>query len=380
MQIFRNIIRSVVDSLIALEALFIKLDTHDQRRILIMRKDGLGDCIIFLPMLKTYREYYTDAEITLIFPTLFQSLSPLLKDLDHVLWFDHGKFARSFLYRRNFLLNLRRRGYNVAIYPVFTREPIGDFMMTMTRAKEIYGFADQGETPYTDPVKAPEDISEEIDRNIFFTEKVTSLHPLISFPTIDTNLLTKDAAESIQKEHNLLDKKFVIIFPGSGATYKIWQHHKFASIIEYIASKGLTPVIAGGAKEEKLAKDIATHLPLATLNKTIILSGQTDLPALAHLLSKSLFYFGSDTGILHLAVAVGTPAIAIVGNGSIGRFFPYGDLSMNRAIFDPSFKPTGNWTGLRKLREGEIHPSIKNIPVESATKEIDSMIESLNKT
>src|ERR1035437_9375435 len=106
----RNKIRLLIDGIIYAESFFHRrkapefINGRQKKRVLIMRKDGLGDCIVFYPTLRAYREYYADAEITLIFPSYFESLSPLLgKDLvDRVIWFSHKKFGSNFFYRRKF--------------------------------------------------------------------------------------------------------------------------------------------------------------------------------------------------------------------------------------------------------------------------------------
>jgi heptosyltransferase-1 len=365
-----------------------------KKRILIMRKDGLGDCIIFYPTLRAYREYYADADITLIFPTYFESLAAILgKELvDHVIWFDHKKFGSNFVYRRKFLLDLKRGGYDVFIYPVFSRETIGFFMMKMAGAPERIGFEGdisehgeksekRGTLSYTRLIRPPETMNLEIDRDAYFAEQIVGKKVSITFSTIDIKKLPRVTADRYASLYDLVDKKYAVIFPGAGAPYRIWPHEKFAEIIDYLEDKGITAVICGSKKETDLSKQIIS-LKKQTIKTrtsgaaTIDLSGKTDLATLAHILGNAKLYFGSDTGILHLAVAVGTPVVAIVGSGGLNRFFPYGDARINRAVFDKTRKYiTGRWIDAENLAPGEIHPSIKNITVNDAKKEIDFVLQ-----
>lgn len=345
-----------------------------------MRKDGLGDCIIFYPLLKYYREHFKDAELTLIFPTYFKSLLPLLQDMDQVIWFDHGEFSSSFTYRRTFLLNLKKRGYDVAIYPVYTREPIGDFMMKFTQAKEVIGFKNDGRTQsfYTRLISISPNLLNELERNEFFTHEITGNTVQVEFPSIDVTVLPQGEAGLLLNKHGLKDQSFAVIFPGAGASYRIWPSPRFAKVIEHILEKGIVPVICGSKGEKGLTEDILSHLPSQTKEKVVVLTGETDLPTLAHILSHALFYFGSDTGILHLSVAVGTPSMAIVGSGSIGRFFPYGNLLKNRAVYNPQIPSTGGiWQNTEILSRGGIHPSIEAVALKQAEDEIHSLIKFL---
>ncbi len=394
----RNKLRLLIDGIIYAESFFYPrrspefVNGKQKKRILIMRKDGLGDCIVFYPTLKAYRDFYKDDELTLVFPTYFESLAPVLgKDLvDHVVWFNHKLFGSNFLYRRKFMLGLKRAGYDVVIYPVYSREGIGFFMMNMTGAHERIGFDGdisehgkkserRGTLRYTRLIKVPEGMKSELARDTYFAEQITGTKVSFSFPTIDVNKLPSAGTEAVTQKHNLAQKKYAVIFPGAGIAYRIWPHDRFAAAIDHIVASGMTAVITGGPKEKDLAQNIIslTSEKTRTSGNIINLAGETDLPTLSHILARASFYFGSDTGVLHLAAAVGTPCIGIMGMGGLDRFFPYGDLSKNKIIYDKTKKwVTGVWTDGHLLKPGEIHPSIKNITLEDAKKEIDAMIQS----
>lgn len=382
----RNIIRAIVDRLIYIESIFHGNKKYStKRKVLILRKDGLGDCIIFYPLLSHYREYFKDCELTLVYPKYFEDLAPLLKNMDKVIWFDHKKFSSNLLYRRRFLVGLKTAGYDTAIYPVFSREKIGDFMMKMTRSPDIIGYngdssiqgeenKKRGDGIYTRLIQSPSHTDNEFERNIFFAEQIVSKRLEISFPTININDIPKQKTQEIIRTYGLADKKFSIIFPGSGAIYKIWPSERFAECIDYIADKGMTPLICGGRNEIALAKEIAQKSK--SKNIIINISGNTDLATLSHLLNNCEFYFGSDTSILHLAVGLGKPTVAIVGSGSYGRFFPYGNKEKNIAVFDLESTrryPKGMWEKVY-YTSIEPHPSIQAINTEQAKEKIDQVI------
>ena len=408
MKLIRNTFKHIVDGAIYIESLFYVRGVAKQpvKQILILRKDGLGDCIIFYATLAKYRAYYDPswAAITLVFPTYFKGLEPLLMPLiDEIIWFDHKAFGSSFSYRRRFLLDLKRRGYDMAIYPVFSREAIGDFMMQMTGAPVIVGFDGddavmseyqkiKNNSLYSQLVCVPPDMTNELARDLYFAEQVTGTPPVdntifstqnISFPTINVRLLPTTQYDDILRRPEFANIKngatYAVVFPGAGAPYKIWPEERFASLVRFISEKGIIPVLAGGPRETGLVGRIKAKIgPLKT--PLIDLSGQTELSTLAHILAGATFYFGSDTGILHLAVAVGTPTVALVGSGGIGRFFPYGDLNKNRIVCDTtkSYTISDNWKNIELLPKGLPHPSIAAITEADAQKEIEYILEHLN--
>ncbi|MEI6304724.1 MAG: glycosyltransferase family 9 protein [Candidatus Taylorbacteria bacterium] len=385
----KSIAKIIVNSLINISSLFVsaQIKSVDQKeRVLIIRKDGLGDCILFYPTLKAYRDHYKDAEITLIFPKYFNSLMPLLGNnlVDKIIWFDHRSFSCDFKYRCNFMLDLKRTGYDFALYPVYSRETIGDKMIKMTGAKERIGFNGdpsvqglkakiRGNNIYTKLISPPANITLELDRDVYFANEVSGTKFEPSFPTINTDMLSSIHADQLLNSNNLRNVKFAIIFPSSGATYKIWQPEKWAELIRYLEGRDIVPVMCGGPKD---AGFINTVIQLSIGSKNIInLVNQTDLATLAHLLRKSCFYFGSDTGILHLAIAVGTPTVAIVGSGGLSRFFPYGNREKNIAVYNKSWRgQLGTWENARGLKTDGIHPSIGSISIGDAIAGIDKIL------
>ncbi len=368
----RQIIKKVMDSYIAFECkLVIKSELHQKKRLLLMRKDALGDFIIFSPTLKLYREYYGDYEINLVINPLAADLIPALPFIDNYIVYNQKKFRTNFWYRRTFMHDLKKKGFDIAIYPVYSREPIGDLFIKITEAKEKITFKNNStsrDIVYTSLIEIDPSLNE-IERNMAFARKVTGLEKKLTFPTIDINLLAKS-------DIDLKNKKYCVMFPGAGATYRIWQLEKFSEIADYIISKGYKVVVCGTKEEAYLAEKIIEKIQ--NKNQTINLTGKTNISSLASILAGSAFYFGSETGVLHLACALGTPAVCILGGGDFGRFFPYGDLNRNLIVFDEKATcRNDNWKCSQRLPTGEIAPCIKNITTESAKKEINSLLEIL---
>lgn len=383
----KTLFKKIIDTSILFESFFIAKEKHDKRRVLILRKDTLGDYILFYPTLSSYRKRYADAEIMLVISSLFKDMLPLLHDFEHVIWFEAKKFSTSFLYRRKFLLYLKRKGFDIAVQPTFSREPMGDFMIKMTDAKERIGVdgdctastkeeKENNNSIYTKLVTISDDILTELDKNKAIAEEITGLSVSVTFPTIDYKLFSSQAALQIMKDNSLEKDRYVIFFPGSGTRFKVWPVDKFAKIADYFIEKNIIPVMCGSKGEKKLISDIIKEMD----NKKgyVNLSGETDLPTMIHLLKNSKCYFGSDTGITHISAAIQVPAICLLGGGHFGRFFPYGDLSKNRIVFDHNMTcKNDNWLCSKNLKEGESSPCIKNIKVEDAKKEIDILINTI---
>lgn len=391
---FRKIAKKIIDGWINFESIFITParpvlhgSANDRKRVLIFRKDTLGDYLLFYPTLKSYRQKYADADITLVITSLFMSLSPLLSDFEEIIWFDAKKFSKSFIYRRRFLLNLKRKDFDTAIYTSSSREPMGNFMIHMTGAQEKICMngdlavtttveREQSKRLYTTVIDIPESIVSEIDRNVCMAEQVTGKKINIHFPTINLDQFNdaKNSAKKILSENNLFSRRFVVFFPGSGTTFKIWPVEKFAMVADYFISKNVVPVFCGSNSERPLIANIVSKMK-SSITDVVDISGQTDVPTMGYILKHSLFYFGSDNGIAHLSAGLTIPVVCLLGGGFGFRFFPYGDLTKNKVITQKN-APCWNdsWACARDLPENTLAPCVRDIPIEAVIQEIDILL------
>lgn len=381
-----------MDSYISFECYFIRLFSNRKianealprkKKVLLLRKDVIGDFILFIPTLKYYREFYKDAEISLVVNTVALELSSQFKFIDNIIPYNGKLFRSNFLYRRNFFRDLAKAGFDIVVHAVYSREYICDRMVRATGATETIAFrADCGpmhtDNQYTRIIEIDSSIGES-ERNMRFAQEVTGIVGKAEFPNLDLSLFASNEADTLLSGNNLEEKKFVVLFAGAGSRNRTWQLEKFAEVADFIIEKySLKVALCGGKGETSLSTKIIELIKHKS--EVIDLTGKTDIPNLAHVLNRSLFYFGSDTGPMHLAVAVGTPVICILGGGHLNRFFPYGDLNINRYIADKNAACRGDsWKCSENLAPDETAPCIRNISVDDAKHEIDSLLAIIQK-
>jgi heptosyltransferase-2 len=104
----------------------------------------------------------------------------------------------------------------------------------------------------------------------------------------------------------------VLINPGAFyGSAKRWFTNRYAALAERLIEKDQAQVILIGSEGEKL---IAEEIQSFTRHPLKTLTGQTDLPALMGLLSQCDLLLTNDSGPMHLAAALDTPQIAILGS------------------------------------------------------------------
>lgn len=144
----------------------------------------------------------------------------------------------------------------------------------------------------------------------------TETQPLFDKPFlhIPTNLLTK-----IRKEHEIPEQPFITIAPGASITERRWGGERYAEVARELSRKGYLIVVTGMASETDDAAQIVQGVP-----ETIDLTGKTSLKEAAALLSAAKLFMGADSGLLHIAVALGVPTVSLFGPGRARKWAPQG--------------------------------------------------------
>lgn len=123
-----------------------------------------------------------------------------------------------------------------------------------------------------------------------------------------------------------LDEPFVVFAPGAAyGRAKQWLPERFAELADLIINqRGWSVLMVGSNADRSACADVAARLPATgnRINRLIDLSGKTDLPSLAGVLSLARAVVSNDSGAMHLAGAVGTKVVAIFGATNEKRTAP----------------------------------------------------------
>jgi heptosyltransferase-1 len=117
-------------------------------------------------------------------------------------------------------------------------------------------------------------------------------------------------AESVLHSRGLHYGRFVLLNPGAGWPSKIWPPERYGEVARRIAADFRLPSLAvwGVPSEQPLAEEI-----VSASRGAAALAPATTVAELASLCRRAALFLGSDTGPMHLSVAVGTPTISLHG-------------------------------------------------------------------
>ncbi len=116
----------------------------------------------------------------------------------------------------------------------------------------------------------------------------------------------------ILSESNLGTEQFVHVHPASRWAFKCWPASHFAMLIDSLQLQGWPVVLtcSPAANELELAGKVKQFMKAPV---SLDLCGKLSLRELGALTSKARIFVGVDSAPMHMAAAVGTPAIALFG-------------------------------------------------------------------
>lgn len=116
--------------------------------------------------------------------------------------------------------------------------------------------------------------------------------------------------DNFLRKRGLIGERFAVLNPGAGWPSKVWPAERYGALARHLFAKhGVVSVAAWGIPNEApMAETI-----VATSGGRAQLAPATTMLQLASLCRRAALFVGSDTGPMHLAVAVGTPTISMHG-------------------------------------------------------------------
>jgi len=152
--------------------------------------------------------------------------------------------------------------------------------------------------------------------------------------------LHMDAAQVEATLHplGLLRGAYVVFAPGAEfGPAKRWPARHFS---ELAAKLEATVVLLGSGKEAALCDEIVAPVNAVQAGKCLNLAGKTSLPQALALIAASRSTISNDSGLMHVAAALGVPQVAIFGSSSPLHTPPLNDRA--RVLWlkaDPAYQP-----------------------------------------
>jgi lipopolysaccharide heptosyltransferase II len=156
----------------------------------------------------------------------------------------------------------------------------------------------------------------------------------------------------------------IALAPGAAHATKRWPVEHWRTLLAQLTSAGFLAVIVGGPEDTEVAASVAEPTGPQVMN----VAGRFGLQGTGALLRRSLALVSADTGVMHMATAVGTPVVALFGP-TVRQFgfFPYSDraevVELGLGCRPCSSKggphcPLGHHRCLREITPGTVYQAL----------------------
>jgi len=338
------------------------MSDNSKRNYLIVGPSWIGDMVMAQSLFITLKQRYPDCKIDVLAP---QWSLPILKRMPEVSEgisadVSHGEF--SFFKRRKLGLSLRSKKYTHAIIiprswksaliPFFAGIPV----RTGYKGEMRYGLLndirmlDKGI------------LSQTVQRYVAHAyQNNPQIPPDIPFPCLRSD--AGNQSYLLDKLGLKSDDPVLCMMPGAEyGPAKQWPIEYYAQLAKTLADAGWQIWIIGSDKDKSAGEKIAAAAPVETFN----LCGKTQLADAVDLLSLASSVVSNDSGLMHVAAAVGIEVNVIYGS-STPDYTPPLIIEEKKNIFyldldcSPCFKrecPLGHMKCLRDIEVKDVFAKI----------------------
>jgi heptosyltransferase III len=261
-------------------------------RILVIRGGAIGDFILTLPVLTALRQQFPDARLEVLGYAHIAQLALAGGLVNAVRSIEAAALAGFFARRGELDLKLQDYFGGFSVIISFLYDPDEIFKDNVARCSKAQF------------IQGPHRPNEAVDvhaSEVFLT-------PLVRLAIFCPDPVPKLAVTRQPQPHSA--RKCLALHPGSGSERKNWPEEHWAALLsELMHQTDLDLLLIGGEAEEGKTERLIGKLPKGRCE----LARNLRLPELAERLGACAAFVGHDSGISHLAAAVGLPGIVLWG-------------------------------------------------------------------
>ena len=292
-------------------------DWSQVRKVLLVRLRSIGDTVLATSAVNALRRFLPDAQIDIL---VEDWVAPVLAE--------HPGLSRVIRLERNSLAARARiaRKIRVSGYEVVYNLHGGTTATFLTRASGARHRVGYGSYQYAKlhNHQAPSASFLWGQEKTHSVEQQLALLGWTGVPVTDrpaTQLAIPESAAFVIEERlrdaKLEGKRLALIHPAAAFATKQWAPENFARVIEHLERAGFSSVAIVGPGQDKVLDELQNNCsaPITTFNLS--------LPEVSALASRAKLFVGNDSGIAHMAAAVGTPSVVIFGSSNIAHWRPW---------------------------------------------------------
>jgi len=295
------------------------------RRLLVIRQHNqMGDMVLALPALGALRRAFRGATLTFVAGPLSDALLRGHPDIDHLVVYRKREMFRPWNLWR-FVRRLRSERPDLAIVMGTVSFSVTSALLAWASGARLraglssrpWGSALSGAL-YQLEIAQPVFDAHEVEHNLRFVRALGIDAPMESPHLVPSPAARSTAAGFLADTFPKAPSRIVVMHVGAGKLSNLWPVERFAAVARRLAEElDVSIVVTEGPRDQDAVAKFRHHVPEAA-------HWQNDLVNTLGILSCANLYIGNDTGMSHVAAAVGAPCLVVFGPHDATRWAPAG--------------------------------------------------------
>ena len=266
--------------------------------ILVIRGGAIGDFILTLPAIRLLRENFLDTQLEILGYEHIIELARGRYYADATRSIEYGPMAGFFVPNSTLAPDLVEYfgSFQQVISYLFDPDLFFENNLRRAGVKNLL----PAYARINDSQHAAQQLARPLQRlALFLDDAAARLHP------------SQEDHAAAQRFLGASDAPVIAIHPGSGSLRKNWPAENWAALGRWLhdtAPRTRLLLIGGEADSAQI-----TTVQTALREANVLLAQNLPLPHLAAVLQRCRLFLGHDSGISHLAAAVGTPCVLLFG-------------------------------------------------------------------
>ncbi len=286
--------------------------------ILVIAPSWVGDMVMSQSLYKTLKIQYPNAAIDVLAPNWCNPLLARMPEIRRAIEMPLGHRVLGLATRYRLGKSLRQR-YDLAIIlpnslksaliPLFAKIPLRRGWKGESR---YFILNDLRINKKDYPMMVQRYIALGFDKtNVPLATDMQILRPSLNYKNTDIFTTKTAFADHLKNEMN---RPIIGFCPGAEfGPAKRWPHYHYATLAQLLIQKGSAVRLFGSANDYSIGAKIIQLLPEEQQKYCTNLAGKTTLNQAVDLIADCQAIVSNDSGLMHIAAAVGRPLVALYG-------------------------------------------------------------------
>jgi heptosyltransferase-2 len=342
------------------------------RKILVNQVNWLGDLVMSLPALRAVRKAYPEAHLAVLIKQELASFFDGATFIDEMIPYRVAAGVSGLRDKVRVIGEIRSRHFDLAV--LFPNSLEAALWIVAAGIPNRAGFIRDGRGPLLTLKTRPSRSSLESHQVYYLLEMLRATLQIEG--SADDFTLEIDPRNS-KRVRNWLSslvgeskQRLIAIAPAAAfGPAKEWPLERYAALVDLLRQKhGARSVLVGSPSE----LDKCQAVKAAAESDVIVAAGKTSIGEMAALLSLCDGFAGNDSGVMHVAAAIGIPTVGIFGSTDSKRTGPLGThaaVIYRQIECSPCLKRTcrfGHYNCLRQISPNDVAESLAKMGAFSA--------------